>query len=135
MATVNDTGLVTGRAVGTATITATSEGKSGTATVSVSQPSVPVASSETYVPPLSLSRGVWHKIEYWVKLNTPGQYNATEKFWIDGVLRGVWSGFRYRTTSDLRPNSFLISASAATTATTRKTYIDDILILTATPSP
>ena len=41
-ATVNGSGLVTGAAVGTATITATSEGKSGTATVAVSL--VPVAS-------------------------------------------------------------------------------------------
>ncbi len=39
---MNGSGLVTGGAAGTATITATSEGKSGTATVTV--PSVPVAS-------------------------------------------------------------------------------------------
>src|SRR5207302_2058084 len=34
-ATVNTTGLVTGKAAGSATITATSEGKNGTATVTV----------------------------------------------------------------------------------------------------
>jgi uncharacterized protein YjdB len=42
VATVNGSGLVTGRAAGTATITATSEGKSGTAAITVTV--VPVAS-------------------------------------------------------------------------------------------
>jgi uncharacterized protein YjdB len=42
IATVNPSGVVTGQATGTATITATCEGKSGTATVTVS--AVPVAS-------------------------------------------------------------------------------------------
>jgi len=44
VATVSNTGLVTGKAPGNATITATSEGKSGTATVTVSPvPPAPVA--------------------------------------------------------------------------------------------
>src|SRR5207244_13004142 len=38
VATVNATGLVTASGVGTATITATSEGKSGTASVTVTEP-------------------------------------------------------------------------------------------------
>ncbi|PYO39887.1 MAG: Ig domain-containing protein, partial [Gemmatimonadetes bacterium] len=42
VATVNASGLVTGVAVGSATITATSEGKNGTAVLTVSN--VPVAS-------------------------------------------------------------------------------------------
>src|SRR5207245_9530287 len=40
-ATVNTTGLVTGKAAGSATITATSEGKNGTATVTVMAPPPP----------------------------------------------------------------------------------------------
>jgi hypothetical protein len=87
------------------------------------------------VPPLALSRGVWHKVELWVKLNTPGQYNATQKVWVDGVLRGVWTGFRFRNTTDLTLNAFQISASSAPTSTTRKLYVDDIVILPALPSP
>jgi hypothetical protein len=46
VATVSGAGLVTGQAVGSATITATSEGKSGTATVVVS--AAPVLSGPTY---------------------------------------------------------------------------------------
>ena len=41
IATVNTTGLVTGKAAGSATITATSEGKNGTATVTVTAPPPP----------------------------------------------------------------------------------------------
>jgi uncharacterized protein YjdB len=47
VATVNGSGLVTGVAAGTATVTATSEGKSGTATITVS--TVPVA-TVTIIP-------------------------------------------------------------------------------------
>src|SRR5262245_59783223 len=28
--------------------------------------------TETYTPPLTLSARVWHRIEFWVRLNTPG---------------------------------------------------------------
>ncbi len=55
VATVNGSGLVTGVAVGTATITATSEGKSGTATVTVT--SVPVASVAVTPPAASIQTG------------------------------------------------------------------------------
>ena len=48
VATVNSTGLVTGVAAGTATITATSEGKSGTSTITVTK--IPVG-SVTVAPP------------------------------------------------------------------------------------
>ncbi|HEX8274364.1 MAG TPA: Ig-like domain-containing protein, partial [Longimicrobiaceae bacterium] len=48
VATVSATGLVTGVAGGTATITATSEGKSGTAAVTVSAPAAPVGSTVVY---------------------------------------------------------------------------------------
>ena len=48
VATVNATGLVTGVAAGTATITATSEGKSGTSTITVTK--IPVG-SVTVAPP------------------------------------------------------------------------------------
>ncbi|HUR02460.1 MAG TPA: Ig-like domain-containing protein [Nonomuraea sp.] len=46
VATVSGTGLVTGVAVGTATLTATSEGKNGTARVTVTAAPAPVASLE-----------------------------------------------------------------------------------------
>jgi len=53
-------------------------------------------STETYMPPLTLSLGVWHHIEFWVTLNMPGQHDGGQKFWIDGALRGSWSGVSFR---------------------------------------
>jgi uncharacterized protein YjdB len=57
VATVNANGLVTAQGVGTATITATSEGKSGAATITVAQPTVPVTSVSVTPATLSLTVG------------------------------------------------------------------------------
>jgi uncharacterized protein YjdB len=57
VATVSSSGLVTGQGAGTATITATSEGQSGTAAITVTQPTVPVASVSVSPPNLSLTVG------------------------------------------------------------------------------
>jgi uncharacterized protein YjdB len=55
VATVSPAGVVTGVAAGTATITATSEGKSGTAAITVT--AVPVASVTVAPPTLSIQQG------------------------------------------------------------------------------
>ena len=57
VATVSGTGLVTGVGAGSATITATSEGKSGTANVTVASSTVPVASVEVAPTTASISVG------------------------------------------------------------------------------
>src|SRR5205814_4233132 len=54
-ATVSSSGLVTGVAIGTATISATSEGKVGTATVTVAAAPAPSISS---VSPATLTPGI-----------------------------------------------------------------------------
>ena len=57
VATVNGTGVVTGIAAGSATITATSEAKSGSSVVTVSSVAVPVASVEVTPPWTSVDEG------------------------------------------------------------------------------
>src|SRR5713101_2433016 len=57
IAIVSTTGLVTAQGAGTATITATSEGQSGTAAITVTQPAVPVASVSVTPAILNLSVG------------------------------------------------------------------------------
>lgn len=89
--------------------------------------------TESYTSPRQLTPGRWQKVEFWIKLNTPGQKNAVQKFWIDGQLRGAWSGISLRKTSDLRLNSVMISSSAKTISTTRYLYVDDLLVTTAPP--
>ena len=53
VATVSGSGLVTGVAAGSATITATSEGKSGTSAVTVTVPAPPAVATVTVTPPSS----------------------------------------------------------------------------------
>ncbi|MEJ7810423.1 MAG: polysaccharide lyase [Gemmatimonadaceae bacterium] len=90
--------------------------------------------TERYVAPLEMSLGAWHKVEFWVKLNAPGQRDAVQRFWVDGVLRGEWSGFSLRTSSILTLNALQISASVSTGAPqTQALDMDDVLILKAVP--
>ena len=104
VATVSGTGLVTAAGVGTATITATSEGKSGTASVTVS--SIPVASVTVSPATASLMAG------------QTVQLTATLKDANGNILTGrpvTWSS---NTTSVATVNSTgLVTAKVAGTAT------------------
>jgi hypothetical protein len=92
--------------------------------------------SETYVPPLAMSAGSWHHIEFWVKLNAPSASDAVQTFWVDGVQRGSWAGISFRTSTILRLNSVQLTFSnSASTTQTQKLYVDDVVVLTARPVP
>ncbi len=88
--------------------------------------------TETYVPPLGLSVGVWHRVEFWVKLNAPGQANAVQTFWLDGVQRGTWSGISLRNTKDLRLNGLQLSFSRAVLSTSllQRLHVDHVVVRT-----
>jgi hypothetical protein len=83
--------------------------------------------SETYVP-VPLSRGVWHRVEFSVTLNTPGQANARHEFWIDGVQRGSWSGFSFRDSDILRLNSVQLTFSANVESQPRELHVDNVSV-------
>jgi len=91
--------------------------------------------TETYAPPLTLSRGVWHHVEFSVKLNARGQANASQTFWLDGVQRGTWSGFSFRDSSILRLNSLQLSFNRGISGgpTDQKVYVDHLVVATARP--
>jgi uncharacterized protein YjdB len=88
--------------------------------------------TETYAP-LAMSRGDWHHVEYWVKLNTPGQANAIQTFWIDGVQRGSWSGLSFRSSSILALNSVQLTFSTGAAPQTQHLYVDDLVVRTTQP--
>lgn len=92
--------------------------------------------TETYVEPLALSRGAWHRVEFWVKLNTPGQANAALTFWLDGVQRGSWPGISLRRTEDLRLNVLQLSFNRGQTGgpTTQRLSIDHVTVATRPPA-
>jgi hypothetical protein len=80
--------------------------------------------------PSSPSKDVWHQLEIEIQLNTPGQSNGYQRFWVDGTLRGEWLNLALRTGSILRLNSFQISASAnPAVSQTQKIYWDDIVVV------
>ena len=90
---------------------------------------------EQYYPPLTLARGSWQQLEFWVKLNTPAQHDGGQRMWVNGVLRGEWGSLMYRTSSILRLNSMSLELSSPTASVPRKLWIDDILVTTARPTP
>lgn len=92
--------------------------------------------AERYAPPLTLSRGDWHHLEFWVKLNAPNHDNALQRFWIDDTLRGTWSGLSFRNSAALRLNSVQLTFNRGIAGgpTTQTLDIDQLLVTTSLPS-
>ncbi|HKG93150.1 MAG TPA: Ig-like domain-containing protein [Gemmatimonadaceae bacterium] len=88
------------------------------------------AGAATYYPPLTMSRGDWHRVELQVRLNTPGQADGWERLYVDGTLVGEWRNMRQRTTSNVKINALQISAntSGGAASATRTINIDDITV-------
>jgi hypothetical protein len=91
--------------------------------------------TETYVPPLSMGVGGWHRLEFWVRINTPGQANASQTFWLDGVQRGSWAGFSFRTSTIVRLNSVQLTFSSGGAPLTEHLAVDHLVVLTRRPVP
>lgn len=84
----------------------------------------------------TLGRDRWHRIEVWVKLNTPGVHDGEQRMWVDGVLAGTWTGLLFRTTTDLRLNSVMIDGSlmhAGGAPRTQRVLVDELVVLTGRP--
>ena len=91
--------------------------------------------SEAYTAPLQMSTGAWHKVEFWLKINTVGQTNAVQRFWLDGQLKGEWSGIRLRTTDMLRISALQLTFSVCCGGATRTqhSYVDEVLVTNVKP--
>ncbi|HEY6808481.1 MAG TPA: hypothetical protein VI160_06805, partial [Gemmatimonadales bacterium] len=76
-------------------------------------------------------------VELWVRLNTPDQDNAAERFWIDGVERGRWAGFRLRTGAVLRLNAVQLTFNRGIGGgpVAEEMDVDDVQVMTARPAP
>jgi hypothetical protein len=93
------------------------------------------AAAATYASSLTLSRNVWHHVAFWVQLNTPGQANGRQAFWIDGAPWGMWSGLSFRDTPVLRLNAVQLSfsVSGGGVARTQELYVDNLVVRAAPP--
>lgn len=92
--------------------------------------------TETYVPPLALSPGEWHHVEFWVKLNAVGKADASQTLWIDGVQRGTWSGLSLRSGDVLRLNAVQLSFNRGVSGgpVAQHLYVDHVVVTTARPA-
>jgi uncharacterized protein YjdB len=85
-----------------------------------------------YTSARTLATGSWHRIEFWVKINTPGGANGLQRYWIDGQLAGEWLNINYRASTILKLNSLMLTFSRSPGgAVAQSAYWDDILITTA----
>src|SRR5439155_27366354 len=91
--------------------------------------------AQRYVVALTISRGVWHHVEFWVKLNSPGHGNATQSFWLDSVPRGPWPSLSFRSSSRLRLNAVQLTFNRGTSGGTATQTLDvDHLVVTTKPN-
>jgi len=80
-------------------------------------------------------RGRWYCLEQMIRVNDPGQANGEMAAWIDGELYIHATGFRWRTTAEVRLKraSFGIYVHAATRE--NRVWYDDIVLSTGYVGP
>ncbi|HEY2379357.1 MAG TPA: Ig-like domain-containing protein, partial [Gemmatimonadaceae bacterium] len=87
----------------------------------------------TYSASRRLTRGAWHRIEFWVKLNTVGKSDGVQRTWLDGQLVGEWTGLILRSDGVLKLNSLMLDGEAIAPIT-EQLYVDDVQVLPAMPA-
>jgi hypothetical protein len=79
----------------------------------------------------NIQRGKWICVEFMVEHNTPGKNDGEQAYWIDGELRGHWTGFNWRKSPALFANSFTLE-SYVTDRWTKQAqsvvYFDNVVI-------
>ena len=88
-----------------------------------------------YISPMpALSKGVWHKIEYTVKMNSAANVaDGAQRFWVDGVKYGEWTGIRFGDPSLINIGILIISGSGSTAQIQNVDY-DDLILTTDFPT-
>jgi uncharacterized protein YjdB len=95
----------------------------------------PTPNAYPYISPMpNLTKGVWHKIEYTIKMNSSATTaDGSQKFWVDGVKYGEWTGIRWGDPQLINIGVFIISGSGNTTQIQTLDY-DDLILTTDYPS-
>lgn len=76
-------------------------------------------------------RDRWFSVEVMIKHNTPGERDGEQAFWIDGELRGHWTGFLWRTSPTLWANSLTLESYVTDRWTKNRVntvYFDNVVI-------
>jgi hypothetical protein len=79
---------------------------------------------------MSLSQDTWHRIDFEVRLNQPGQSDGYQRFWINGVLGAEWKGISFRESPILRLNAAQLSFSYGATGVAKTLHldVDDVVV-------
>ena len=77
-----------------------------------------------------LERGRWYGLEIMVKVNTPDRADGEQAFWVDGKLKGHFTGLRWRTTEALKLNCFWLQIYIHDNAQTNRVWFDDVVVAT-----
>ncbi|HEY1304495.1 MAG TPA: hypothetical protein VGF24_13130 [Vicinamibacterales bacterium] len=84
----------------------------------------------TYQGSVVLRPNAWHKVEFYVQLNTPGVSDGLQTFWVDGTQAATWQRMRLRDTDILRLNAVQMSFSAGDVPKAQELNIDSIEVRT-----
>lgn len=78
-----------------------------------------------------IERDRWICVETMIKHNTPGERDGEQAFWIDGELRGHWTGFLWRTAPGLMANSVTVESYVTDRWTKNRVntvYFDNVVV-------
>lgn len=75
-----------------------------------------------------IERGRWYCMEMMVKANTPGEADGEQAFWIDGELKGHFTGIRWRDDETLQINAFWIMLYVHNSARVNRVWFDEVVI-------
>ena len=82
-----------------------------------------------------LRRDQWHCLEHMIQVNTPGQADGELAAWIDGKLYIHYTGFRWRTSADVRVKRFDIGVYVHHAAKDNTVWYDDVVLSTGYIGP
>lgn len=78
-----------------------------------------------------IEKGRWICAEFMLKHNTPGKPDGEQAFWIDGRLRGHWTGINWRKSPTLMANALTVEAYVTDRWTKQETnivFFDNVVI-------
>ena len=79
----------------------------------------------------NIARDKWICAEFMLEHNTPGRDDGEQAFWIDGQLRGHWTGINWRKAANLRANALTLESYVTDRWTKNKVNIvtfDNVVI-------
>lgn len=86
----------------------------------------------------SIPTGEWICAELMLKHNTPGKTDGEQAYWIDGELRGHWTGIHWRTSPTLFANALTLESYVTdrwTKQEINRVFFDNVVIAKAYIGP